>query len=73
MTCMEMKCDVKDMNLAEQGENNINWAIKDMPVLSKIRKRFEETVYVYECVKCIGFPISLHSMKVYLFIKNLYT
>lgn len=42
MTCMEVKCDVKDMNLAEQGENNINWAIKDMPVLSKIRARFEK-------------------------------
>ncbi len=42
MTCMEMECDVKDMNLAEQGENNINWAIKDMPVLSKIRARFEQ-------------------------------
>ena len=42
MTCMEIKCDVKDMNLAEQGENNINWAIKDMPVLSKIRARFEK-------------------------------
>ena len=42
MNCMEMKCDVKDMSLAEQGENNINWAIKDMPVLSKIRARFEK-------------------------------
>ena len=42
MTCMEMKCDIKDINLAEQGENNINWAIKDMPVLSKIRARFEK-------------------------------
>ena len=39
---MEMKCDIKDINLAEQGENNINWAIKDMPVLSKIRTRFEK-------------------------------
>lgn len=42
MTCMEMKCDIKDISLAEQGENNINWAIKDMPVLSKIRARFEK-------------------------------
>lgn len=42
MTCMEMKCEIKDINLAEQGENNINWAIKDMPVLSKIRARFEK-------------------------------
>lgn len=42
MNCMEMKCDIKDINIAEQGENNINWAIKDMPVLSKIRARFEK-------------------------------
>ncbi len=42
MTCMEMKCDIKDISLANQGENNINWAIKDMPVLSKIRARFEK-------------------------------
>lgn len=42
MVCMDIKCDIKDINLAEQGENNINWAIKDMPVLSKIRTRFEK-------------------------------
>lgn len=41
MTCMELKCDIKDIALAEQGENNINWAIKDMPVLEQIKKRFE--------------------------------
>lgn len=41
MNCMELKCDIKDINLAEQGENNINWAIKDMPVLQQIKKRFE--------------------------------
>lgn len=41
MNCMEIKCDIKDITLAEQGENNINWAIKDMPVLQKIKKRFE--------------------------------
>ena len=40
MNCMELKCDIKDINLAEQGENNINWAIKDMPVLEQIKKRF---------------------------------
>ena len=42
MVCMDIKYDIKDINLAEQGENNINWAIKDMPVLSKIRTRFEK-------------------------------
>ena len=41
MNCTAIKADIKDINLAEQGENNINWAIKDMPVLSKIRERFE--------------------------------
>ncbi len=40
MNCMEIKCDIKDIALAEQGENNINWAIKDMPVLEQIKKRF---------------------------------
>lgn len=34
-------CDIKDVNLAEQGKNQIEWAFKDMPVLSKIMKRFE--------------------------------
>ena len=32
--------DIKDINLAEQGKNNIEWAMKDMPVLRKIRERF---------------------------------
>ena len=41
MLATEMKCDIKDINLAEQGENNIQWAIKDMPVLEKIKARFE--------------------------------
>ena len=37
---MEMKCDIKDINLAEQGKNNIEWALRDMPVLRKIKERF---------------------------------
>ena len=32
--------DIKDINLAEQGKNNIEWAMKDMPVLMKIQERF---------------------------------
>ena len=28
--------EIKDINLAEQGKNNIEWAFKDMPVLNKI-------------------------------------
>lgn len=38
----EMKCDIKDMSLADQGKNQIEWAFKDMPVLKQIQKRFIE-------------------------------
>ena len=34
------KSDIKDINLAEQGKNNIEWAFRNMPVLMKIKKRF---------------------------------
>lgn len=37
-----MNYDVKDMSLAEQGKNNIEWAYKDMPVLREIKSRFEK-------------------------------
>ena len=33
MNSTQLKCDIKDINLAEQGKNNIEWALKDMPVL----------------------------------------
>ncbi len=42
MLMTDLKCDIKDINLAEQGEHQIEWAIKDMPVLRQIKKRFEE-------------------------------
>lgn len=42
MLMTEMKCDIKDMSLAEQGKNQIEWAFKDMPVLKQIQKRFIE-------------------------------
>ena len=42
MTMTEIKCDVKDMALAEQGKNNIEWAMKDMPVLERIKARFRK-------------------------------
>ncbi len=35
-----MDFEVKDMTLAEQGKKNIEWAMKDMPVLNKIKERF---------------------------------
>lgn len=40
MQTMDMKCDVKDINLADQGKNQIEWAFKDMPVLKQIQERF---------------------------------
>ena len=40
MEMTRIKADIKDINLAEQGKNNIEWAMKDMPVLRKIRERF---------------------------------
>src|SRR5574344_733024 len=40
--CTTIKSDIKDINLADQGKNNIEWAMKDMPVLNLIKKRFEK-------------------------------
>ncbi len=35
-----MDHDVKDLSLAERGELRLEWAMRSMPVLSSIRKRF---------------------------------
>jgi adenosylhomocysteinase len=37
-----MKCDIKDLALAEKGRLRIEWAEMSMPVLRKIRDRFSE-------------------------------
>jgi adenosylhomocysteinase len=37
-----VKHDVKDINLAKEGKRRIEWADGDMPVLKKIRERFEQ-------------------------------
>ncbi len=37
-----INCDIKDINLAEQGKKNIEWAFKDMPVLTSIMERFKK-------------------------------
>lgn len=37
-----MKYDIKDLGLAEAGKARIEWAEKDMPVLSEIRERFAQ-------------------------------
>ena len=42
MCVNQLKCDIKDINLAEQGKKQIEWAYKDMPVLSRIKERFEK-------------------------------
>jgi adenosylhomocysteinase len=36
-----IQCDIKDINLAPQGKQRIEWADREMPVLRLIRERFE--------------------------------
>ena len=38
-----MAYDIKDINLAPQGEKKIKWVQRHMPVLESIKKEFEET------------------------------
>ncbi|HIZ29368.1 MAG TPA: adenosylhomocysteinase [Candidatus Adamsella sp.] len=35
-------CDIKDINLADQGKKQIEWAMQDMPVLCQIKERFKK-------------------------------
>ena len=42
MNSCTSRYDIKDINLAEQGLKQIDWALRDMPVLSKIKERFEK-------------------------------
>lgn len=37
-----MEYDIKDINLADQGKQRIEWANREMPVLELIRERFAE-------------------------------
>jgi adenosylhomocysteinase len=37
-----MNCDIRDASLAPKGKQRILWADRHMPVLTKIRKRFEK-------------------------------
>ena len=37
-----MSCDIKDIALAPSGEDKIAWVASYMPVLSRIRARFEK-------------------------------
>ncbi len=36
-------CDIKDLSLAEQGLNRIEWALQEMPVLQQLTARFGKT------------------------------
>lgn len=40
MIAAGMEYDIKDLSLADQGKNQIEWAFKDMPVLKLIQERF---------------------------------
>lgn len=40
MVATEIKCEIKDITLAQQGKKQIDWAFKDMPVIKQIRERF---------------------------------
>lgn len=42
MLATSLEYDIKDITLAEQGKNNIEWAMKDMPVLERIKARFRK-------------------------------
>lgn len=39
-TPVKQKYDIKDINLAPQGRQRIEWAAREMPVLKQIRERF---------------------------------
>jgi adenosylhomocysteinase len=41
-TATKARCDIKDSKLAPQGKKRILWADRDMPVLARIRERFEK-------------------------------
>ncbi|NLI09306.1 MAG: adenosylhomocysteinase [Elusimicrobia bacterium] len=42
MISASVKCDIKDIKLSALGKKRIEWAAKDMPVLSLIASRFEK-------------------------------
>ena len=36
----EVRCEIKDIGLADEGKKRIEWAEREMPVLRMIRERF---------------------------------
>ena len=51
-----MKYDIKDKKLAKQGKLRIEWALKSMPVIKSIRKRFQKE----KTLKDINIAACLH-------------
>lgn len=53
-TMEKLNYEIKDINLADAGVQRINWAAKEMPVLLKIRERFEKEKPLkgYKMVAC---------------------
>lgn len=41
MSNTDIKCEVKDLGLADEGRRRIEWAEREMPVLRMIRERFQ--------------------------------
>ena len=39
---MTVEGDIKDLGLAEEGRLRVEWADRQMPVLQRIRERFEK-------------------------------
>src|ERR687884_546715 len=39
---MSVDADIKDLGLAEEGRLRVEWADRQMPVLERIRQRFEK-------------------------------
>ena len=42
MATTDVRCEVKDLGLADDGKRRIEWSEREMPVLRMIRERFEQ-------------------------------
>ncbi|MBC7795455.1 MAG: adenosylhomocysteinase [Pyrinomonadaceae bacterium] len=53
-TTQPVRCDIKDINLAPQGKQRIEWADREMPVLRLIRERFtkEQPLKGHRLIAC---------------------
>src|SRR5262249_44674955 len=55
-TATQPHSDIKDAKLAPQGKKRILWADRDMPVLARVRERFEKE----KPLKGLRMPACLH-------------